>query len=388
MTNILKFIKNNIPSLKVPKEKLSHISKILIGKIVNQMELAVNSWKLNQTYTERILSPNDDLKGPDFDYIVDEVKHELNSKQSLIGKRFSFMIGARTFTINIIFPNSYNKTNIEADVKKIYVWLFVANHFADNECSPNLTIYWYVTKHKKVIPLEHEVIDRKHVNTAFTMACPTHTNNIYIFREEEWFKVLIHESFHSLGIDFAKLPEEPANEAMFAIFPVKCELRFYEAYTECWAEIIHVLFICIREYSCKESVIDIDKLSIAIERKMYNERIFSLFQLAKVLQHNKTTYLSLFSKNTYNEASNVFSYYVLKCIFIFFYNEFIEWTSHNNHGSITFKKTQANILSLVGFIRARCRNPQFLQTINIVETSIHTLKKGKATETMRMSINE
>ena len=388
MTEILQFIKTNIPSLKLPKEKLSQVSKLLIGKIVNQIELAVNSWKLNQTYTERLLSPKDDFKGPDFDYIVEEVKRELNSLHKLIGKRYSFMIGSRTITVNIICPHSYKQSFMDSAIRKIYVWLFVANHFADSGCSPNLTIYWYLTKHKKVIPEEDIVIDRVHVNTAFTMACPTTPNTIYIFREEEWFKVLIHETFHSLGIDFAKLPEDIANQAMFSIFPVKCDLRFSEAYTECWAEIIHVLFICLREYSCKESIIDIDKLSTAIEKKMDNERIFSMFQLAKLLKHNKTTYLSLFSKNPYREASNVFSYYVLKSIFIFFYNDFIEWTSHNNHGSITFKKTQANILSLVGLIKSRCRNPNFLKTIDVLEKGIQHLQKSPAMETMRMTINE
>jgi hypothetical protein len=175
---------------------------------------------------------------------------------------------------------------------------------------------------------------------------------------------------------------------MFSIFPVKCDLRFSEAYTECWAEIIHVLFICLREYSCKESIIDIDKLTRAKEKKMDNERIFSMFQLAKLLKHNKTTYLSLFSKNPYKEASNVFSYYVLKSIFIFFYNDFIEWTSQNNNGSITFKKTETNILSLVGLIKSRCRNPDFLKTIDILEKGIQHLQKSTVMETMRMSINE
>jgi hypothetical protein len=388
MTEILTFIKRNIPSLKLPKEGLSSMSKILIRKIVNQMELAVNSWKLNQTYRERILSSEaDDFKGPDFEYIVDEIKEDL-SASNLAGKKYSFVIGSRTFTINVIYPHSYKPTFLDVAIKKMYVWLFVANHFADSGCSPNLTVYWYLTKHKKIIPRENEVIDRVHVNTAFTMACPARANTIYIFREEEWFKVLIHESFHSMGIDFAKLPEEAANAAIYAIFPVNCDLRFSEAYTESWAEIIHVVFLSVGEYSCKESAIDINKLSKAIERKMDNERMFSMFQLAKVLHHNKTTYRGLFTKNRYKEASHVFSYYVLKTIFIFFYNEFIEWTTENNDGTITFKKTQENILSLVGFIRDRCREPQFMQTINIFEKAVPTLQKGHAMETMQMSISE
>jgi hypothetical protein len=68
-------------------------------------------------------------------------------------------------------------------------------------------------------------------------------NGIYIFRKEEWFKVFIHETFHSLGLDFARMPEESANQALFSIFPVRCDYRFYEAYTETWATILHSLIL-------------------------------------------------------------------------------------------------------------------------------------------------
>lgn len=388
--SLAKFIKNNIP-IQLQNHNLSDISQILLGKIVNQMELAVNSWKLNQTYREHILGPGEFPKGTDYEYIVEEVRKELDNKKK-IGKMYSFVIGSRTFTIYAVYPYDGKPTNIypriDAAIKKMYVWLFVADHFSESECSPHLSIYWYLTKHKKVLPREHEVIDRVHVNTAFTMACPTSANSIYIFREEEWFKVLIHESFHSLGLDFARLPEDVANRAMFSIFPIQCDLRFSEVYTECWAEIIHVLFISVSEYTCKESTIDIHKLSQMIENKMIDEKIFSMFQLSKVLHHNKLRYTDLFVKNSYKEKSHVFSYYVLKSICIFFYNEFIDWTTINNRGTLTFKKTQQNVLSLVDFIKSRYKNDEYLRTIDVLEKMINILPDGPEMKTLRMSISE
>ena len=386
--NILTFVKKNIP-IKLPKQHVSDTSKTLLGGIVNQMELAVNSWKLNQTYRERILSPDEFPKGGDFDHIVEDVKKEILSYKHHLGKQYSFVIGSRTFTIYAIYPYPYKNSTLDSAIKKMYVWLFVANHFAEPECSPNLTIYWYLTKRNKRLPREHTIIDRHHVNTAFTMACPLHDNSIYIFREEEWFKVLIHESFHSLGLDFAKMPETLTNEAVFSIFPVKCDLIFAEAYTECWAEIINVLFISVGEYTCKDTSIYIHKLSRSIENKMENERLFSLFQMSKVIAHNKMKYVDMFKANSYKEGSNVFSYYILKSIMIFFYNDFIEWSAVNNRGTVAFKKTQENILSLVKFIKDKHNNPEFMRIVDVFENAMSKLPpKHMVMETMRMSISE
>lgn len=243
-----------------------------------------------------------------------------------------------------------------------------------------MTIYWYLTKHKKELPREHEVIDRVHVNTAFTFACHKGSNSIYIFREEEWFKVLLHESFHSFGLDFALMPEDVVNKAMFSIFPIKLDLRFSESYAELWAEIINVLFISVINYPCNSNRINMNILARSIETKMADEIAFSMFQISKILKHNKMGYIELFSKNNYMEKTSVFSYYILKGIMIFYYNDFIEWCITHNDG-LRFNKTEENLLSLVEFIKLRCRNPEILRTIG-ENKSIHNKT------TMRMSISE
>jgi hypothetical protein len=354
---LLKFIKKNIP-VSFPKQHLSHTSKMLIKQIVDTMEMAVHSFNQIPDFREHVLKQDEFPKGKDYEYVVEDIKTELFHSKKL-GKEYSFTIGSRTFTIYAVYPykDAWNTTDankiynvLDKAIKKMYVWLFIANHFSDMNCSSHLTIYWYLTKHAKTLPNENEIIDRIHVNSAFTMACSENANEMYIFREEEWFKVFIHESFHSLGLDFASLSEKDANNAMFSIFPVHCDLRFSEAYTECWAEIINVLFTCILEYSCDESHINMDTLSRKIENKLQDEIMFSLFQFSKILRHNKITYSDLFKKNEYKESSNVFSYYILKTIFLFFYNDFIEWTAEHNDGTLQFKQTQSNVLSLVQFI--------------------------------------
>jgi hypothetical protein len=258
-----------------------------------------------------------------------------------------------------------------------------------------------MTNHKKRLPeIDNKPLDEIHANTAFTFACPLNANEIYVFRNEEWFKVLIHESFHCFGLDFAKLPEEEVEKKMFSIFPVECDLRFYESYTEIWAEIINVIFVSVNSYPCRESKIDIHRLSKIIENHLYNEQIFSLFQCSKVLHHLGLKYRELYETTDhavllrherYRENTHVFSYYILKCILMFHYNDFIEWCIKNNNSSIQFTKTQENINKLFEFIKEKYNSVEYLRTIEIFENWFS--KEGNKTaqmemETMRMSISE
>jgi len=258
-----------------------------------------------------------------------------------------------------------------------------------------------MTNHKKLLPeIDHKPLDEIHANTAFTFACPLTSNEIYVFRNEEWFKVLIHESFHCFGLDFSRLPEEEIEKKMFSIFPVACDLRFYETYTEIWAEIINVIFVSVNSYPCRESKIDIHRLSKIIENHLYNEQIFSLFQCSKVLHHLGLNYRELYETTEravllrherYRENTHVFSYYILKCIIMFHYNDFIEWCIKNNNNSIQFTKTQENMNKLFEFVKEKYNSVEYLRTIEIFENWLS--KEGNQNgsmelETMRMSISE
>lgn len=380
------FIKKQFP-FELPPIHLSQLSRTLLEKIIHQIHLGQKASKKN--IKSEILKPDDFPKGVDFNYIVEEIRQEIENLPK-IGKRYSFMIGGRSFIIYAILPYSSrisSKTRIynmlDTSVIKMYIWLYTAVHFAPSECSRELTIYWYLTEHKKKLPKKNAIntikpIDQINANTAFTMACTSAPNNIYIFREEEWFKVFIHESFHSLGLDFAKMPEHYANKAMFSIFPVSCDLRFYEAYTEMWAEVIQSIFI------------SLESGSESIEEIIQDERMFSLFQMVKILHHHKIKYRELITPvggSKYKESTPAFSYYILKCIFMFSFNEFIEWTTMKNKGTIAFKKTPVNILSLVEFIRARYNDPIYMDAITKMEQWFSQNEyKGPEMDTMRMTV--
>jgi hypothetical protein len=383
MPGPIEFIQKNIRPSLIPT-RLSERSKGLINKITDQILLGQDSWRSRRQYSEHVLGDDEFPKGVDFEYIDPEIRKEIE-RFSKIGKKYSFIVGGRSIIVYAVYPYSgqVNKKSVykllDESVKKMYIWLYTGSHFAPKDCSRELTIYWYLTDEKKVLPkIDGEPIRALHANTAFTFACSLVPNNIYIYRKEEWFKVFIHESFHSLGLDFAKMPEGIANRDIFNTFKVSCDLRFYEAYTEVWAEIINVLFICM------------ENPGSVFEILMNDERMFSLFQKTKILDHQKIKYRGLLSKNSYKEETAVFSYYILKSIMMFFYDDFIGWCFENNRDSISFNKTPENIKSLVSFIEEYFNNPEYLKSIDEFERwfSTNRHKEADEMETLRMSVSE
>ena len=91
----------------------------------------------------------------------------------------------------------------------------------------------YLTPTVKKLPHNKlEILSQDHCNTAVTTACEKE-GEILIFREEEWFKVLIHETFHLLCLDFANMPTyilSEFNKKIRQLMPLRSEYNLFDAY--------------------------------------------------------------------------------------------------------------------------------------------------------------
>ena len=360
----LEFVKKHIKPHFLKPIKLSTRGKGLVQKIISQI-LAGQTASKSAQISEKVLT--EFPKGNSFLHIVEEIREEIESSPK-IGKQYSFMIGKRTFHIHAIYPYSPSHPVspekiykvLDESVIQMYIWLFVAMHFigANSPCSPELSVYWYMTDWQKKIPETAAIsLSEINANTGFTMACPRVANSIYVYRREEWFKVFVHETIHSFGIDFALMPGE-YDKSIFEMFGIHCDLRLYEAYTETWAEIIQAIFFCMtppRE---------------VVEVALNHERMFSLFQKTKILNHQRLTYRELYTKTggaRYKEETPVFSYFVLKSILMFHYAEFIDWCAENNGGTFVFTKTGKNMAGFVEFIRSHYQSPEYIGAVEHYE---------------------
>ena len=236
--------------------------------------------------------------------------------------------------------------------------LYLLSLHSSNECNKELDISIYLTPFTRNLSSElNSVIGVDNVNGGYTYFCQKQ-GSIVIYRKEEWLKVLIHECFHSFGLEFSNLDLRNLNSEIKKLFPINSEINIFEAYVEIWAEIINI---------CLISFLFSNGNSKVYLHYLYNfliyEREFSIFQSEKILYYNKMTYKDLFKKgNNYKENTNIFPYYIIKSLLMENINEFIEWCFYNNRWSnhlhgyedinyFNFKKDEKTLNLFLKFIK-------------------------------------
>lgn len=383
--------KNQIHQRKKRTGKtFSKESRIFIEKMFFYMKQGSLNYSDKTTYVSLEELPT----GNYFHLLDEEIKNNIENQIKKYTKT-TFQIDTRTFHIYMCFPKirfATAKKQIDTWIHYIYVWLFVASHFSVASCSKKLSIYLYYTDLKKILPeINGDVIKKEHSNTAFTFACTlpenSRENEIYIYREEEWFKVFLHETFHSLGLDFAAMENTTAQNYICSegdIYSVPCtDLRFYESYTETWAEIIQCMFAVV--FNDNQTNDSVGKL----EEFVYGyEAYFSAFQATKVLDHFGLVYEDLFHKgaaSNYKEKTPIFSYYIIKSVFMNHADEFIRWNMENNRGSLQFKKTQNNVHHFVELLKSLCKKEEYIETMHEMDIILEKNTHIMLATTMRMS---
>lgn len=324
-------------------------------------------------------------------YIPKEIQQIIHEHPK-ISKRAAFQIGERQITVDCIIPlykenrifENPQKANafFETALSKIHRWLSVAYTFAPDHCSKTLHIYFYMTLEPKELPtIQNTHITQTNANTAFTTSCAPSTE-INIYRKEEWFKVLIHETFHSLGLDFSAMNTAKVDRTICSAFHIRTDIRLYETFCEMWAEIIHLLF-----YLYVEKKVEPAKLIKEFSKCIQYETLFSVFQSTKILHFFGIRYRDLFidSANTvakYKASTSVFSYYVLKSIAMVYINDFIEWCHPN---VLFFEKTEENMDSYAEFFVSHSQDATYLNYVATAERMNNKVPRFMK-KTMRMTV--
>ena len=228
----------------------------------------------------------------------------------------------------------------------------------------------YLTDHKKQMARDSEPIDIINVNSAITTGC-TPQGSINIFREEEWLKVLMHECFHNLGLDFSNMDEDYSNRKMLTIFPITSHLgiRIYESYCETWATFTNCLFLAFLSTREKTNTHKILEKTIAM---LDIECSFSLIQCTKILNHYGMTYRNFVSTNQtrhFVEKTHVLSYYIIKSVLICHFDDFLTWCRTHNRNVVCFNKTYENIDSYIEFIQHIYDTKPFLEKHDYIQNN-------------------
>tara|TARA_B110000037_G_scaffold197324_1_gene235346 strand:- start:95 stop:1315 length:1221 start_codon:yes stop_codon:yes gene_type:complete len=285
-------------------------------------------------------------------------------------------------------------------IKKMIVWLKIAFQYAPSMCSKKLKIYGFLTPFKKKLPgNQFTTLSHDHCNSAVTTSCTPH-GEIIIYRKEEFIKVFIHETFHTLGLDFSNMPLTNFNKKMAQLFPIKSEFNLFEAYAEFWASMMNGLISAYFLTDKKEE----EEFYLYGEFCIRFEQIFSLFQMIKILDFMGLTYKNLYNNDNisnsirrylFKEKTNVFAYYIIKNVLLYNNADFLDWCKKHNNNLLSFNKTNHNLDSFMQFIISTYKNPQFLRDIEKMHVFLKKQKGNKSepkynklTKTMRMSLCE
>jgi hypothetical protein len=131
-----------------------------------------------------------------------------------------------------------------------------------------------------------------------------------VYREEEWFKVFVHETFHAFGVH-GEFPEQSEVQERLG-FSGRLVLECSEVYAEAWARIIAVLF----SLGLSPTVTQFRR---GLEQEAAHGWRNCLQVLARVSAHEVT-----------KQPTPAFEYYCLAGIVMVNHVEFIEWCVNQN----------------------------------------------------------
>ena len=287
-----------------------------------------------------------------------------------------------------------------AYVYKIFAWFHLIAPYIRNrdcECSKELSVYLYMTPFKKEFPARSSsVLGPTHSNTGFTTSCTANLSKnggknhteIVIYRHEEFFKVLLHETMHNLDLDFG---HGTADVSVDKVFPgIRHPIILSETYVETWARLLNVAFYCY--YDIYGSSGSYGSYQTAVRRCLNAERAFSLYQAQRVLNHMGLSLQQLLStysdskslvSKLYDEDTNVFAYYILTGLILFEADLFVQWCKDTNHASLICANSgRSGTAALLIFIEMILKeNTDLEQAIEAVSISIDT-----AATTARMTL--
>ena len=409
--------KNEISKIRFSTSTIKFIKNIY-GSIIKYNLECINKANIIKVPFNETSFP----KSTNFQGIPDEIRREIQNIEQTT-KIYEFKVKNRNIRVFFVYPSSGSQLNEKEMMKyieRMFIWLSIAYKYSPVNCAKHLHIYLYLTDLKKVLPaIDASPIDWEHANTAFTYSCreehiSSHNENkenkdisdiseINIFRKEEWFKVFIHETFHCMGLDFSHMDTGFSNSKINSLFNINVDVKLFESYTECLAEIVNTIFFVYYSVINNKNVENMDYIYEKIEENMKNEILFSLFQCVKILDHYGLSYKNMYENTNenhelckkYSEKSPIFAYYVLKPILLFYINDFVDWINKNNKGSLSFTKTVENINNYCMFFENFHKTPEYTGVIQNMEKEFRKIQKSKIKddwrtelETLRMTVFE
>ena len=360
--------------------------KNIIKKMYNEINTIYNNNLKVLKYTRHIKNKKEnnfkDLLNSNF------TPKKIKKEMDIIDKIIEYNTIIHKIPIKIIFLIQPQETisNYDLCFKEICHWLTFIIPYSNSKMK-SFKIILHLSDIKKKIPNKQtDILDTNNCNTAVTYACAIH-GSCLIYRKEEWFKVMIHETMHAFCLDFSGLDYIELRKDLKKIFPLKIDFEISETYSEFWATILNCLFKTYEQKITDNDIIGFDSFYNVFSSMVYLEISFSLFQTIKILDFMNINYNDLFNNNViYKQKTNVFEYYILKSIFLFNYVDFLKLCDNNNTNCINFYKSNTMLNNIFDFVSDKYNDKDFMEALNIMEKIYNQIQNEFMKNTMRMTV--
>ena len=258
-----------------------------------------------------------------------------------------------------------NKINLQHIENIICIMRNLSNN------SRKLTINIWNTNYKKELPHQCSKIKPENINSGSTLP----GEFINLWRQEELYKVLIHELIHTFFLDFRDNDNLIYNYIRNNYnITTESPVYIWESYTEFLAIIIHSI------YMSKTFQQAINLISI--------EKYFNYLQCAKFLNHFKCGSVNdLENKHCIlSYKTDVFSYFFIKTALLHSLDESVNFMINNNTNLINFEQDTLPIF--LNLITKITNNSKFINNINKYIQLLYDIKDNILKKTFRMSIIE
>lgn len=334
-----KFTKDNISLFKKYKYILQS-NNILYESIKKERRNIIQSIKsykkINITITKLNISKahdmNNNIKTFANGYFVDRI-NVLNSIKDL---DTMYMIQWNNNMI-IIKTTTYDFSNIQKRLKLLIYMIEYIKNKADNHNKP-INIYMVLTKLNKLFP-EDNYMDIKNANSGYT---DFNKNIIFIWRHEEFEKVLFHELIHLFNLD-------TRHHNYDKHIDIDGEDMICEAITDFWGIFYHTIYISLI------SLVQI-KLLLELELGFIRNQAMTLNTLYELADWEKKPN-KIIKQNT-----SAFSYYIIKYL-LFEYSLQNKISLHNDDPNKMIKKILNNGLTMKPYVKIDSSRMTLLQLL-------------------------
>lgn len=234
--------------------------------------------------------------------------------------KYHYIIIIRTKNIKLELYVDRKISEDKLQIIKIYLNLFYSNYIHKNKIQR--IFYISFLKNKRLFDYNNDIILKDNVNGGATYKLNQLKHEIYIYREEEFERVFVHELIHTFELDeyLFDLDIDFYNK-LFRKDILDTEILDIKPYLfEIFTQTLTILLISIRLDTKKLGTIDINNIkNIIVENRLH------LLKICKKIQ-SKTKELKY-----YKEETSILSYYFGVCILLSDINIFIDFLNKHSY---------------------------------------------------------